>query len=133
MTRSDRESKGYGNGRPPLKQQSLLNTVLARGDDELAWQHQGACAQEGALDEYATNPFDSASYLIEDKPEEVEALFYKFCNRCPVVSQCLSWAEADKAYAGMAAGRIWGRKGGRGLPVLQITTKKIAERKNDGQ
>lgn len=132
MTRSDRESKGYGEGRPPIKRYDLLNALMARTSDELAWQSKGLCGQEGALDEYDKNPFDAASYLIEDQPEAVEELHHKFCAQCPVIEKCDQWASADKHYAGLAAGKIWGRRGVRGVSVLSITSKKRAERKNNG-
>jgi hypothetical protein len=72
-----------------------LADILSIADD--AWRAHAAC--HGA---------DPAVFDGNNDADELEALSY--CQRCPVILDCLDWVRHDRRFSGVAGGRMWARK-----------------------
>lgn len=65
-------------------------------DRDIPWPARAACASTPSLVDH-TRP-----------PEVWKAL--ELCASCPVMVQCLEWAESEPDYVGVAGGVVWTSK-----------------------
>jgi Transcription factor WhiB len=68
-----------------------------------AWQDQAACKGCPDLDYIKfLNPGQSKAYA-----PGVKDLRNRYCDHCPVIMQCRTWAQGDFEFIGVAGGIGW--------------------------
>jgi hypothetical protein len=92
MTRAYRGGKAHG--------------TTVRRDDADDWRDRAAC---GTASPSEQRDFTDGSV----HPSNMAPLARKFCDHCPVRTECTAWAWTENAFMGVAGGYLWGFAAGR--------------------
>ena len=81
------------------------------------WQERSAC--QGAPE------VDKAAFTGYPSKETAKDLKRRYCDRCPVRTQCLNWAYDDWAFTGVAGGMMFAgeKSSGKNRRAIKINAE----------
>lgn len=98
------------------RRRAVFITNTPKPDQSYYWQEAAACANSPEVDKAQLTGYPSR--------EVARDLKQRYCNHCPVIAQCLTWAQNDYAFSGIAGGKLFTgeRATGHKRRILDIPT-----------
>lgn len=76
--------------------------------DSLGWRDRAACASANPAEQAAMT--DGTGHTGLRAAREAAR---KFCDDCPVRTECFNWAQGERLFMGVAAGMLFGFQSGK--------------------